>query len=67
MTPETLTITLKIDQLPADHEPLAFAVTTTKDFWFTRFAPFRNWKKVSYRPIQIVSLHVDKSLSSQSK
>lgn len=58
---ETLTITLKMDQLPEDENPLCFAVTTTKDFWFTRFAPFRNWKRVTYRPIDIVSLHVDKS------
>ncbi len=57
---ETLTITLKIDQLPDGESPLAFAVVTTKDFWFTRFAPFRNWKRETHRPINIVSLHVEK-------
>ena len=55
---ERLIVTLEIEALPEDSTMLCFSVERPTDFWFSRFKPFRDWKRMTYVRLPITKLDV---------
>ncbi len=56
---EKLIVTMELDDVPEGFG-LEFYVRQAEDFWFTRFKPFRNWKRITMHPIRVTKLDVQK-------
>ena len=57
---EKLIITMELEDIPDGHG-LQFFVQYSEDFWFTRFKPFNNWKRITMKAVKITNLDVVKT------